>query len=90
MVHINCKYYDADGNLDDAYASTEDGVAVLGFLFDVCGANEVSLLSAMITQYIITKTAMSFKYIQNIYVCVSRPFSAFLQDYAPLEVGSIV
>ncbi len=42
MVHINCKYYDADGNLDDAYLSTDDGVAVLGFLFDVDKANEVS------------------------------------------------
>ena len=49
MVHINCKYYDADGNLDDAYASTEDGVAVLGFLFDVCYANEVGYISAMMT-----------------------------------------
>merc|ERR1711981_699965 len=41
MVHINCKYYDTtDGSLDDAYASTADGVAVLGFLFDVDTANE--------------------------------------------------
>ena len=43
MVHINCKYYNTtDGSLDAAYASTEDGVAVLGFLFDVNTANEVS------------------------------------------------
>ena len=35
MVHINCKYYGADGNLVDAYATNDDGVAVLGLLFDV-------------------------------------------------------
>ena len=41
MVHINCKYY-IDGNLDNAYATTEDGVAVLGFLFDVNTINQVN------------------------------------------------
>ena len=42
MVHINCKYYGADGKLDDAYASSEDGVAVLGILFDVSPLNLVT------------------------------------------------
>ena len=35
MVHINSKYVDGEGNLDTAYATESDGLAVLGFLFHV-------------------------------------------------------
>ena len=35
MVHINSKYVDDEGNLDTAYATESDGLAVLGFLFHV-------------------------------------------------------
>ena len=33
MVHINTRYVNVDGTLDDDYAVNPDGVAVLGFLF---------------------------------------------------------
>ena len=35
MVHINSKYVDAEGNLDGGYATNADGLAVLGFMFEV-------------------------------------------------------
>ena len=35
MVHINSKYVDAEGNLDGGYATNGDGLAVLGFMFEV-------------------------------------------------------
>ena len=35
MVHINSKYVDGEGNLDTAYATESDGLAVLGFLFHI-------------------------------------------------------
>ena len=35
MVCINSKYINSDGTKDDAYGTEADGVAVLGFLFDV-------------------------------------------------------
>ena len=33
MVHINNRYVNVDGTLDDDYAVNADGVAVFGFLF---------------------------------------------------------
>ena len=41
MVHINSKYVGDDGTLDDSYATEADGVAVLGFMFEV-NARKVS------------------------------------------------
>jgi len=35
MVHINSKYVDGEGILNDTYAKESDGLAVLGFLFHV-------------------------------------------------------
>ena len=35
MVHINSKYVDAQGNLDGGYATNGDGLAVLGFMFEL-------------------------------------------------------
>ena len=33
LVHINSKYVDAGGNLDGLYATEDDGLAVIGFMF---------------------------------------------------------
>ena len=35
MVHINSKYVDEQGNLDGAFATNKDGLAVLGFMFEL-------------------------------------------------------
>lgn len=35
MVHINSKYVQEDGTLDDGYATNADGLAVIGFLFKI-------------------------------------------------------
>ena len=35
MVHINSKYIGADGTLDSSYSVNPDGVAVLGFMFEI-------------------------------------------------------
>ena len=43
MVHINSKYVGTDGNLDAGYSSNPDGVAVLGFMFDVTKDAEVHI-----------------------------------------------
>jgi len=47
MVHINSKYVDAQGNLDGGYATNGDGLAVLGFMFelnstDFAGLNNIT------------------------------------------------
>ena len=42
MVHINSKYVGDDGTLDDSYATEADGVAVLGFMFEVNANGRVS------------------------------------------------
>ena len=41
MVHYNSKYVGTDGTLDSAYSTEADGVAVLGFVFDVRGGKKV-------------------------------------------------
>ena len=43
MVHINAKYVGSDGTLNADYSSNPDGVAVLGFLFDVTKEAEVHI-----------------------------------------------
>ena len=35
MVHINSKYVLSDGTLDEEFKTNPDGVAVLGFMFNV-------------------------------------------------------
>jgi len=44
MVCINSKYVNSDGTKDDAYGTEADGVAVLGFLFDVQSTTEFETL----------------------------------------------
>ena len=44
MVHINSKYVDAEGNLDGGYATNADGLAVLGFMFEVNSTVSFSLI----------------------------------------------
>ena len=44
MVHINSKYVDAEGNLDGGYATNADGLAVLGFMFEVDSTVSFSLI----------------------------------------------
>ena len=41
MVHINSRYVGTDGTLDTTYSTAPDGVAVLGFVFDVVSAAKV-------------------------------------------------
>ena len=35
MVHINMKYVGDDGYLNDEFLTAEDGLAVLGFMFEI-------------------------------------------------------
>ena len=35
LEHINSKYVDSEGNLNNAYASNADGLAVIGFMFKI-------------------------------------------------------
>jgi len=48
MVHINSKYVDAEGNLDGGYATNGDGLAVLGFMFEV-GSTDLAALDNITT-----------------------------------------
>ena len=51
MVHINSKYVDAEGNLDGGYATNGDGLAVLGFMFEV--GSTVGILILLFCNFII-------------------------------------
>ena len=35
MVHVNSKYVDEDGKLDGNFLKFDDGLAVLGFMFEL-------------------------------------------------------
>ena len=35
MVHVNSKYVNSDGTLDPLYATNDDGLAVVGFMFKI-------------------------------------------------------
>ena len=35
MVHVNSKYVDKDGKLDGDFLKSADGLAVLGFMFEL-------------------------------------------------------
>ena len=35
MVHVNSKYVDNDGKLDGNFLKSDDGLAVLGFMFEL-------------------------------------------------------
>ena len=44
MVHINNKYIKNNtGELDHDYLANADGIAVLGFLFDVAGSEVITI-----------------------------------------------
>ena len=43
MVHVNSKYLNDDGSVDPVAKQTSDGLAVLGFMFEV-KSSEVTII----------------------------------------------
>jgi carbonic anhydrase len=46
MVHVNSRYVKPDGTLDSKYQSSEDGLAVLGFMFEL-GDDDCTMLESI-------------------------------------------
>ena len=48
MVHVNSKYVKCDGTLDSTHLSSADGIAVLGFMFEL-GDEDCTILESITT-----------------------------------------
>ena len=52
MVHINSKYVFDDGELDESFLTAEDGLSVLGFMFELGDGVMKSIHQKEISKYI--------------------------------------
>ena len=51
MVHINSKYVFDDGELDESFLTAEDGLSVLGFMFELGDEVLKNIREKLITKY---------------------------------------
>ena len=51
MVHINSKYVFDDGELDETFLTAEDGLSVLGFMFELGDGVMKSVYHKRISKY---------------------------------------